>query len=396
MRRTKAASQSRIRLRPRPVAQATDHEATLPRHLFDDNPVASWVVDGATQRFLMVNDAAVALYGYSRDELLKMTMNEIRWPDERERIANAIRDAGPRPKGFGIWTHRKKEGAPVEVEIVAQTVNFDGDACVIVYARNVTEYRLLERQLRQAQKMEALGLLVGGISHDFNNLLSIITNYTSLALSSVPVGDPLHDDLTEVDSAAKRAAEMTGQLLRFFQGQSSRPAVVDMGDAVTQMERMLRRLLGRTIEIEVRVPPMLGRVWVEPCAIEQIIMNLAVNARDAMPKGGKLAIETCNVGVGNELALQYAVPVGQYVLLSVSDEGTGMDASTQEHLFEALYTTKPPGKGTGLGLCTVAGIVKRAGGFIRVSTAPGAGATFHIYLPAVPQVDPQQDASHVA
>jgi signal transduction histidine kinase len=234
--------------------------------------------------------------------------------------------------------------------------------------------------------MEALGLLVGSISHDFNNLLSVIANYTTCALASVPTGE-LHDDLAEVDSAAKRAIEMTGQLLRLCRGQSSRPVVLDLGYAVTQIGRMLKRLLGATVDLAVDVPRTLGRVSLEPGAIDQIVMNLTVNARDAMPTGGRLTIEAWDADVSESLARQYGVAAGPYVLLSVSDTGVGMDASTQEHLFEALYTTKPPGKGTGLGLCTVAGIVKSAGGFIRVTTAPGAGATFRIYFPRVPSED---------
>ncbi len=244
-----------------------------------------------------------------------------------------------------------------------------------------------EAQLRQAQKMEAVGRLAGGVAHDFNNLLTVIRGYSELLLARLSPDDPVRKDMTEVKKAADRASGLTRQLLSFSRRQFIAPKVVDLNTLITNMDGMLRRLLGEDIvELCTELSPQAGAIRADPGQIEQVVMNLAVNARDAMPKGGRLTIETHNVTIGNNARQNTSVvKPGSYVLLAVRDTGHGMDAETQSHLFEPFFTTKEKGKGTGLGLSTVYGIVKQNGGHITVESKPGQGATFKIYFPLVEQ-----------
>ena len=258
---------------------------------------------------------------------------------------------------------------------------------ILGIGRDVTERVQLEQQLRQAQKMEAVGRLAGGIAHDFNNILTAITGYADLLLEDLGATDPRRQDADEIHKAADRAAGLTRQLLAFSRQQVLQPTVLEVNKLVSDLEKMLRRLLGEDVELGTRLAPTTGRVKADPGQLEQVIMNLAVNARDAMPNGGKLTLETGNVDLDEAYAADhYPARAGPFVLLAVSDTGIGMSEETQAHMFEPFFTTKEKGKGTGLGLATVYGIIKQSGGFIWVYSEVGHGTTFKLYLPRVEEL----------
>ncbi len=280
--------------------------------------------------------------------------------------------------------HRRKDGATIYVEIGAHDIQFAERKARLVLSHDVTQRTLLEEQLRQAQKMEAIGQLAGGVAHDFNNLLTVILGYTQLLFDSLRGDDSSHALLEEVQKAGNRAASLTRQLLAFSRKQVLEPKVVDLNETVGHVETLLRRLIGEDVTLTTALSPRLSHVRVDQGQIEQVLMNLAINARDAMPRGGKLTIETANV----ELDAHYAeshpeVCPGPYVLLAMSDTGTGMDEQTKARIFEPFFTTKGAGQGTGLGLSVVHGVIRQSDGHIAVYSEKDRGTAFKIYLPPV-------------
>jgi len=282
---------------------------------------------------------------------------------------------------------RHKDGRWVYLESTASPViNAKGEIeNLVIVNRDIDERRRLEEQLRQSQKMDAIGRLSGGVAHDFNNLLGVIIGYAEILQEHIPEADPMRAPVDQILKAGNRASSLTRQLLAFSRQQVLEPKVLSLNGVVSDTDKMLRRLIGEDIELVTSLDPKLGRIRADQGQIEQVIMNLAVNARDAMPDGGRLAIETSNFEIDTAFAQRYAYPVqtGPYVLLTVSDNGIGMDSATQQRIFEPFFTTKEKGKGTGLGLSMVYGVVKQSGGYIDLTSSPGKGATFSIYLPRV-------------
>jgi PAS domain S-box-containing protein len=363
------------------------------RLLFAHNPLPTWVLDDESLRFIQVNDAAVRQYGYSIEEFEHMTANDLRPPDEQKGQGDQILDDSGLARFQGVSRHRKKNGKIIEAEIIAHKLDYAGRRVRLVVAQDTTERILLEEQLRQAQKMEAIGRLAGGVAHDFNNLLMVIKGHTELLLNSLPASEPVARKIEQIDRSADRATALTRQLLAFSRMQVLQPRVMNLNAVIEDMGKLLPRLIGEDIELVIRPGSNLGMIRADASQMEQIIMNLVVNGRDAMPNGGRLLIETGNA----ELDFNYSVahPVvqpGRYVLLAVSDNGSGMDAETQTHIFEPFFTTKEQGKGTGLGLSTVYGVVKQSGGFVWVYSEVGKGSCFKIYLPRIDQAEEKAGA----
>jgi two-component system cell cycle sensor histidine kinase/response regulator CckA len=337
-------------------------------------------------RYLSANPAMAQMLGYESPQDLIASITDISRqvyvdPLRREELKQVLREQGV-AKNVECHAYRK-DGSKVWLSTNVRAISEDG--VVVRYEgmnEDVTQRKLLEDQLRHAQKMEAVGQLAGGVAHDFNNALSVITGYSDLLQVSLPSGAPSHRYAVEIAKAGHRAAALTRQLLAFSRKQVIQPVVLDLNAATRELEKMLRRLIGENIEITFKRGPGLGRVKMDPGQVEQILMNLAVNSRDAMPQGGRLSIETANVDL-DEIYVRQNVYVrpGAYVMLSVSDTGCGMDKETQIHIFEPFFTTKGPGKGTGLGLSTVYGIAKQNAGYVMVSSEVGKGTTFRLYLP---------------
>jgi PAS domain S-box-containing protein len=368
--------------------------------LFDSNTIGISVADLGGQ-ILESNDAYLAMIGYTREELLS---GVVRWDDmtpaeyrEKDQIAveQLQRTGVAQPYEKEII---RKDGTRTPLLIgIAMLEASEGS--IIAYTVDLSSRRQLEEQFRQAQKMEAVGQLAGGVAHDFNNLLTVILGYAGLLATQAGQGSPLSESIGEVRKAGERAASLTQQLLAFSRRQVLLPEILDLNGIVTEMHNMLLRVIGEDVELIRSCAPDLAEVKADRGQIEQVLMNLVVNARDAMPKGGKLTIETANVELDESYARDHAgVRPGPYVMLAVSDTGVGMDADTLSHMFEPFFTTKEKGKGTGLGLATVYGIVKQSGGYVWVYSEPGHGTTFKVYLPRVEekQETPRRAAPVVA
>jgi PAS domain S-box-containing protein len=338
------------------------------------------------------NRAAEKLFGYKADEILGKQVSLLMPPELRDEGTAFVERAREGTVIDQLDTlRRRKDGALVEVRVTLSPLrDAAGEVVGVVgMASDLRERKRAEdavtrlrEQLQHAQRVEAIGRLAGGIAHDFNNALSVVLTYATLVLQDLPEGEPARADILEIQRAGQRAARLTQQLLAFSRQQVLQPKVLDLNETLSGMRDMLQRLLGEDIELSLLAATGLGRVNVDPGQVEQIIMNLAVNARDAMPRGGKLTIETSNVELDAEYAAAHlgATP-GRYVMLAVCDTGSGMDADTRSRIFEPFFTTKELGKGTGLGLSTVLGIVQQSGGSISVYSEVGVGTTFKVYLP---------------
>ena len=339
-------------------------------------------VDGTIE---YVNPAFEALTGYTKDEAFGKKPNILRSGAQTPSFYKEMWATILAGKVFrGVLINSKKNGQTFQAE---KTITPVRDATgrithFISNDRDITERKRLEAQLLQATKMEAIGQLAGGVAHDFNNLLMIISSYAELAMDSLTTGHSLHHNLSEILTASRKAADLTRQLLAFGRKQMQSLQIVDLNDVLGELGRVLPHLIGEDIQTEIIAGKGLGKIKADPVQIEQIVMNLAANARDAMPHGGQLVIETANVRLDEEYVHRRPiVPAGEYVLLTVTDTGSGIPSEHLPHIFEPFFTTKEKGKGTGLGLATVYGIVKQSGGFIWVYSEAGMGTTFRIYLP---------------
>ena len=370
----------------RSAEDALRNSASMFRLFFSNNPLPTWVFDCETLLCLQVNDAAVKLFGYSTSEFESMTILDFRPAAEHAEFLDFIRQPANAHHAKTNWKHVSKDNKLIDAEVIAHRLEYAGRPVYLVVAQDVGERQLLEDQLRQAQKMEAVGRLAGGVAHDFNNLLMVIKGHTELLLNVLPQGDASVRKVELIDRAADRAASLTRQLLAFSRMQVLQPRVINLNKIVEDMGKLIPRLLGEDVDLVVRTSPDLGAIRADASQMEQVIMNLAVNARDAMPGGGRLVIETSNTELDRSYAnARPVVTPGPYILLAVSDTGTGMDQETQARIFEPFFTTKEQGKGTGLGLSTVYGVVKQSGGFIWVYSELGKGTSFKIYLPRVDQ-----------
>jgi two-component system cell cycle sensor histidine kinase/response regulator CckA len=352
------------------------------RRLFESSKDGLLILDAASGRIVDANPFLLELLGYTKDELVGHTLAEVDLAGD-DPAGRAFEELLANGEGrFPDLRLLGRDGRVVEVDAVASAYALEDRRTIQCAVRDISERRKLEGQLLQSQKVEAVGQLASGVAHDFNNLLAVINSYTELALGSLSPEDPLHEDLEQVQEAGTRAAALTRQLLAFSRRKVQQPVVLSLNEVARGIEKMLRRVIGETIDLRLHLAADLGNVRADPAHLEQVLLNLVLNARDAMPRGGSLVIETANVTLDEAGAREHpdAKP-GAYVLLAVADTGCGMDASTRARIFEPFYTTKAPGKGTGLGLPTVHGIVKQSGGYVSVSSELGKGATFRIHLP---------------
>ncbi len=367
-----------------------DSEARY-RTLFGASPLPLFAFDAETLRIVAANGAAGRCYGYAPEEFAALSAIDLRPPEEVPgfRAFLAALERGE-PVVARPTRHRRKDGTFLEVEVTGSPLALGGRTVWLVAVNDVTAHRSLEEQLRQAQKMEAVGRLAGGVAHDFNNLLQVIIGTCELALADLAERGAHRKAFGIISEAADRAAGLTRQLLAFARKQVLEPKVLDLNQVVAGLEKMLPRLLGEDVRVVHRLAADLGRVKADPGQVEQVLVNLAVNARDAMPGGGTLTIETANVDLDEAYTREHpGASPGPHVLVAVTDTGTGIAPEVREHLFEPFFTTKEVGKGTGLGLATVYGIVKQSGGCIYVYSEPGQGAIFKVFLPRVDgAVDP--------
>ena len=360
----------------------------------------------AAGEFRYVNPAFLRLVGAaSEQDLLGKPALERVHPNDRAGVAARIASIYEGHSRLEVVERRylRMDGEVLDVEISASPFDFLGEKAALVFVRDVSErtrsarqQEQLEAQVRQAQKMESIGRLAGGVAHDFNNLLTVINGYSDLLLTEWPENHPYWGTVQEIRDAGARAAGLTRQLLAFSRKDEWHAEVVDVNGLVRETERMLRRLVGEHIQVHTRLDESIGKVLADPSSLHQVLMNLVVNSRDAMPEGGSITIATANEEITESSSTaEPGAPRGPYVRLTVSDTGFGMDSAVQSHIFEPFFTTKGSGQGTGLGLSTAYGIVRNAGGWIRVESAPGAGTAMHVWLPVRDGTAPA-DPAHAA
>jgi len=379
------------------IEDALQHSEASYRSFVENAPfgIVRTTPDG---QIVQANPALVKMLGYTSEQEvlgLHMATDVYRYAEERPE-ATAWSQRQESVQGVEVdWKHR--DGRPFTIRCDAHVVkDRDGHLQYLEgFIEDISERRAMEMQLRQGQKMEAIGRLAGGIAHDFNNLLGVIIGYSDLVSEQVGPDSPLHNPVEQIKKAGDRASALTRQLLAFSRQQVLETKVLNLNKIVAEMANMLPPLLGEDIELQTSLAPLLGQVKADQGQIEQVIMNLAVNARDAMPAGGRLSIETRNACLDEEFVSRHRPTIpGEYVMLVVSDTGSGMDAQTQAHIFEPFFTTKEQGRGTGLGLATVYGFVKQSGGYVWVQSEPGMGSTFTIYLPLACEAVPRPHANN--
>jgi len=360
------------------------------RRLFESHPVAMAIWDPADGRIIAINDAAVNQYGYGHDEAVGMAVDRLVHPDDWPRLRERLATMPPGHVGGETFRHLRRDGSVIEVEMTGHELVFQGRPARVVMAIDVTARRSLENQLREAQRMEAVGHLAGGIAHDFNNLLMVINGFSELLVARLPAGEEL-EAAEQIHAAGERAAAMTRQLLAFASPVVREPEVVDLDSLVRGLIPMLERLLGEHIEVKLRAAATDPRVEADPSQLEQVLVNLAVNARDAMPAGGRLTIELENAPA--DLAAGGTSPAGA-LLLSVSDTGRGIPDHIRERVFLPFFTTKADQGGSGLGLATVFAAVRANGGRVWVERDAAPGATIRVVLPRAAAASPDSPAAN--
>jgi two-component system, cell cycle sensor histidine kinase and response regulator CckA len=355
---------------------------------FQLSPAAITISTLTEGRYIDVNDAFLNIMGYSREAVIGRTVRELGvWVDSGDRAAMVEDLAAVGSSIISRTKFRTKSGEIRLTNIFAERVEFDGIPCVLAITQDISEAHRLEEQLRQSQKMQAIGRLASGVAHDFSNMLSVILGYSELLAERDQTGSSAKS-VEEIRKAAERAASLTRKLLAFSRQQVLHPKAMKVNHAAESATKMLVPLLGEDIEFLVKLDPAAGMVRADAVQIEQVLLNLAINARDAMPRGGRLMIETGNIDLDAPFAELAGLHPGPHVFLSISDTGCGMDAEMLAHIFEPFFTTKAPGKGTGLGLASVYGCVKQNGGHVWVTSQPGKGTCFKVYLPRIDEEAP--------
>ena len=351
------------------------------RHLFDSNPQPVWVNDRETLAFLAVNDAATRYYGYSREEFFALRLPDLQQPDQSAALVEAIRGAGDDWRDSSTWHHRKKDGTAIEVEVAARAFTYAGRPAALIVAADMTARRDLEERLRQAQKMEAVGQLAGGIAHDLNNVLTAVMAHVDLAVTSLPPGNEQRDDLTQAQGAARRGASMIRKLLGFSRRERLVLTPLQLEALVAEIVPTVQRMLPK-IEIVVSWEQGLQPVAADAGAVQHMLLNIATNAADAMPDGGRMKVHVePATSDEKQMAAQQWGATGHYVVLSVSDSGTGMTPETLARIFEPYFTTKPPERGSGLGMAMVYGLMKQHMGYVLVNSTLGVGTEVRLYFP---------------